>query len=95
MRLAQKAVANSGKGAIEIAQDLLVRKLGDLGGTDNAVSNKDPITEDFFDYYTQHFARPMEKTTMGAIQDLIEQGTMIQKKSSFQMTAAAALGPMV
>jgi len=51
MRLAQKAVANSGKGAIEIAQDLLVRKLGDLGGTDNAVSNKDPITEDFFDYY--------------------------------------------
>lgn len=93
MRLAQKAVANSGKGVIEIAQDLLVRKLGDLGGTDNAVSNKDPITEDF-DFYAQHFARPMEKITMGAIQDLIEQGTMIQKKSSFQMTAAAAPGPM-
>jgi len=92
MRLAQKAVANSGKGAIEIAQDLLVRKLGDLGGTDNAVSNKDPITEDFFDYYAQHFARPiLEKTTMGAIQNLIEQGTMIQKK----MTAAVAPGPMV
>jgi hypothetical protein len=43
----QKAIANSGKGTIEIAQDLLIKKLGDLVGTDNTGANKPPIPDEF------------------------------------------------
>jgi hypothetical protein len=45
--LVQKAIANSGKGTIEIAQDLLIKKLGDLVGTDNTGANKPPIPDEF------------------------------------------------
>ena len=90
-RLAQKAIANSGKGTIEIAQDLLIKKLGDLAGTDNTGANKPPLP-DKFDLYAQHFARPIEKTMMDAIQDLIEHGALIQKKSGNQGEAAVAPG---
>jgi hypothetical protein len=76
----KKAIAHSRKGAIEIAQDLLVKKLGDLAGKNS--------TPDDFDIYAQHFARPLEKTTMEAIQDLIEHGAMIQKKDNIQREAA-------
>jgi hypothetical protein len=31
-RLAQKAAINSGKGSMEVAQELLAKKLGELGG---------------------------------------------------------------
>lgn len=70
-RLAQKASANTGKGTIEIAQTLLVKKLGDLAGADKAAPDSNTNTEEF-DLYAQHFTRPMEKTMLGAIQDLIE-----------------------
>jgi hypothetical protein len=86
-RLAKKAIAHSGKGAIEIAQDLLVKKLGDLAGTVNMGTSKNSTPDDF-DLYAQHFARPLEKTTMEAIQDLIEHGAMIQKKDGIQREAA-------
>jgi hypothetical protein len=78
-RLAKKATTNSGKGAIEIAQELLVKKLGNLAGTVDMGTNKLPTPDDF-DLYAQHFARPLEKSTMEAIQHLIEHGAMIQKK---------------
>ncbi|CAD6255677.1 unnamed protein product [Miscanthus lutarioriparius] len=86
-----KAITNSGKGMIEIAKDLLIKKLGDLAGTDNTGANKPPIPDEF-DLYAQHFARPVEKATMDAIQDLIEHGALIQKKCDNQGEAAAAPG---
>ena len=60
-RLAKKAANNVGKGAIQIAQELLVKKLGDLSGME-----KDPINDEF-EFYALHFERPMEKNTMEAI----------------------------
>lgn len=89
-RLAQKAIANSGKGSMEIAHDLLVKKLGNLAGIDNTSIVKHPC--DDFDLYVQHFARPVEKTTMDAIQDLIEHGAKIQKKAGDQREAAGTPG---
>jgi len=76
IRLAQKSTANVGKTSIELAQELLVKKLGALGRpahSDNHVNS----LPGRIDLYAQHFSRPMDKTTMGAIQDLIEQGGMI------------------
>jgi hypothetical protein len=72
-RLAKKAMANSGKGTVQIAHDLLVRKLGDLGGTGNNASRKISPSDEF-EFHAQHFARPLEQFTMEAIQDLIEHG---------------------
>ena len=60
---------NPWRWAIEIAQDLLVKKLGELAHIDNTDTVPNP---DDFDLYAQHFARPVEKTTMDAIQDLIK-----------------------
>jgi hypothetical protein len=71
---------------------LLIKKLGDLVSTDNTSANKPPIPEEFDHLYAQHFARPIEKTTMDAIQDLIEHGALIQMKSGNQGEAAAAPG---
>lgn len=38
--------------------------------------------ESDFDFYAQHFERPMEKNKMEAIQTLIEQNNMKQKKGN-------------
>jgi hypothetical protein len=92
-RLAQKALANAGKGTIEIAQELLVRKLGDLVGTAsdannntaNAASDANNNTADA-DFYMQHVARPVEKKTMEAIQVLIEHGAKVQEKNGAPRT---------
>jgi hypothetical protein len=85
-RLAKKATSNLGKGAIQIAQELLIKKLGDLSGI-----AKEPTNGDFeFEFYAQHFERPMEKNTMEAIQELIEQGNISQKKGHNQRSVAAA-----
>jgi hypothetical protein len=82
-RLAKKAANNVGKSTIQIAQELLVKKLGDLSGME-----KDPINDEF-EFYAQHFERPMEKNTMEAIQKLIEQANTSQKKGHNQRDAAA------
>jgi hypothetical protein len=92
-RLAQKALANAGKGTIEIAQELLVRKLGDLAGTASdannntadAASDANNNTADA-DFYMQHVARPVEKKTMEAIQVLIEHGAKVQEKNGAPRT---------
>lgn len=91
MCLAQKAPANSRMGAIQIAQNLVIKKLGDLAGTASATPVKNTNTEDF-DLYAEHFVRPVEKATMDAIQDLIEHSAMIQKKSNDQGLASEAPG---
>jgi hypothetical protein len=91
-RLAQKAITNSGKGAIEIAQELLVKKLGDLAGANSAGTSSS--IPDEVDLYAQHFARPIEKTKMDAIQDLIEHGAAIKVKRGNQGEDAVAPGLM-
>jgi hypothetical protein len=62
--------------------------LGDLAGKVNTGTSKTSFSDDF-ELYAQHFARPMEKATMEAIQDLIEHGAMCQKKKSGNLREAA------
>jgi hypothetical protein len=52
------------------------KKLGDLAGEDPATEKPD------FDFYAQHFARPINKDKMDAITTLIEQRCKKQKKAS-------------
>jgi hypothetical protein len=85
-RLAQKAADNVGKGYIQIAQELLVKKLGDLSGEEVTQNTTD------FDYYAQYFQRPMEKNKMEAIKILIEEGGNKQKKGATLMKAATQVG---
>ena len=80
-----------GRGAVEIAQDLLSRKLGGLGSTVGNGSVNNANTDDF-DLYAQHFARSVEKITMEAIQDLIEHGAMVKKMEGAQKGVAETPG---
>jgi hypothetical protein len=68
--------------------------LGDPRGTvSNGIGkNSSP---DEFDFHAQHFARPLEKITMEAIQDLIEHdehNTTALKKEATQREIARTLG---
>lgn len=83
-RLAQKAAAHAGKDAIQIAQDLLAKKLGELTDDDNNQNDTK------FDFYAQHLDRPIDKPKMEAITVLIEQGANKQKKGITQRRATMA-----
>ena len=85
-RLAQKAKANSGKDAIQIAQDLLVTKLGELSGSVVQQSS------DEFNLYAQHFNRPIDKSKTEAIKVLIEEGIKQRKKGNNRKTMTVAPG---
>jgi hypothetical protein len=85
-RLAQKAATNSGKDAIQIAQELLVKKLGDLSGEEQQHNTDD------FEFYAQHFERPLDKSKMEAIQVLIEQGTKTHMKENNRKSTKVAPG---
>jgi hypothetical protein len=74
--LQKKAELNVGKDTTQVAQDLLIRKLGDLSGEEINHAETD------FDFYAQHFERPIDKSKMEAVQVLIEQGNKKLKKSS-------------
>jgi hypothetical protein len=86
-RLARKVANNVGKDAIQIARELLVKKLGDLSGEE-----KEPVSDEF-EFYAQHFARPMEKNTIEAIQGLIEHANGCQK-TGLNLTGATG-APML
>lgn len=84
---------NIGKDTIQIAQDLLVRKLGELSGVDNNTNN--PLDQDDqdnpdFDFYAQHFERPIQKAKMEAIQVVIEEGFKNMKKMKSSSIARPA-----
>jgi hypothetical protein len=67
-RLAKKAKTTEGKGAIQVVEELLVKKLGDLSP---------PTTQeeaDQFEFYAQHFEHPLTKEKMDALMVLIEVG---------------------
>jgi hypothetical protein len=86
IRLAKKAAANSGKDAIQVAQDLLIKKLGELSGADSPIDNTQNSSD--FDLYAQHFGNPIEKSKMEAIQVLIEQGAKMQNKDDMAVASS-------
>ena len=51
-RLADTAKSTEGKGAIQVAEDLLVKKLGDLSPKIGQLSTEQ------FEFFAQHFDRP-------------------------------------
>jgi hypothetical protein len=69
-----------------VAQDLLFKKLGDLAGENPREEGAD------FDFYAQHFQRPLDQTKMEAIQMLIEQENKKRKKSTTNKRMAAQVG---
>jgi hypothetical protein len=85
-RLAKKAELNVGKDAMQVAQDLLIRKLGELAGDE---TNTDELN---YDFYAQHFERPIEQSKMEAIQVLIEQGNKKMRKGSNMERRTAEVG---
>jgi hypothetical protein len=85
-RLRKKAELNEGRDTIQVAQDLLIKKLGDLAGEE---INQD---EADFDFFARHFERPIDKTKMEAIQMLIEHGNRKTKKSTNSKRMAARVG---
>ena len=80
----------SGKDAIQVAQDLLIKKLGELSGADCPIGNTQNSSD--FDLYAQHFDNPIDKSKREAVQVLIEQGVKIQKEGTTQKGAAVASG---
>lgn len=76
VRLAKKATLNVGKDPFQVAHNLLVKKLGDLAGEETIIDNPD------FEFYAQHFERPINKDKMDAIKTLIEQNCKKPKKSN-------------
>jgi hypothetical protein len=83
--LAKKTETNVGKDAIQIAQELLVKKLS----TDKAVPQQ---TENDIDLYAQHFERPINKPKMEALQHLIEHGTKKLNKTGNQPAGVPVAG---
>jgi hypothetical protein len=71
---------------VQVAQDLLIRKLGELVGDE---TNTDELE---YDFYAQHFERPIEQSKMEAIQVLIEQGNTKMKKGSNMERRTAEVG---
>jgi hypothetical protein len=81
-RLAKKAAANPGKDMMQLAQDLLIRKLGNLATESEPEPEHEP--EPDFEFYAQHFVRPLEMPKMEALKYLIENGTKKQKRQTTQ-----------
>lgn len=84
--LQKKVELNVGKDAVQVAQDLLIRKLGELAGEETNPDEPD------YDFYAQHFERPIEQSKMEAIQVLIEQGNKKMKMSSIKGMTTAEVG---
>jgi len=74
--LTAKAQSRIGKDTIQIAQDLLVKKLGELS-PDNQAANI-PNIESF----SQHLDQPLTKNNMEALQVLVEHGAKKMKKGA-------------
>jgi hypothetical protein len=77
VRLVDKAKANAGLGSIQLAQQLLVKKLGDL------IPESQQKTDDTFDslVQVQRLPRSFNKATMEALQVLVEEGNKTQNRN--------------
>jgi hypothetical protein len=80
LRLADKAKANVGLGSIQLAQQLLVKKLGDL------VPGSSQKSDDTFESLVQRLPRPFDKATMEALQVLVEEGNKAKNKKKSRVT---------
>jgi anti-sigma28 factor (negative regulator of flagellin synthesis) len=67
----------------------LIKKLGDLAGEEPAADEQEPD----FDFYAQHFRRPIEKNKMEAIRVLIEEGNKKMKMGSITRKMTDQVGP--
>ena len=81
-RLANKAKSRVGKDTLTIAQDLLIKKLGDLP------PRQDDANEVNIESFSQHLGNPINKAEMDAIQELIEHGAKLEKKTGKNKVAA-------
>jgi len=76
-RLADKAKLNPVKGSLNLAQRVLLNKLGELSPKLKQKANMD------FNSVVQHFQQPVTKMTMDALTVLVEQGNKaVSKKKS-------------
>jgi hypothetical protein len=75
-RLANKDKSKIGIGIIQVAQELLVKKLGDLS------PKLEPSAADQFEQFAQHLDRPLTKANMEALEALVEHGQQLKKKAT-------------
>ena len=80
-RLANKAKSKFGKGTIQVAQELLVKKLGDLS------PKLEPSAADQFEQFAQHFVRPLTKENMEALE-----GQQLKKKRATKTHSKQIIG---
>jgi hypothetical protein len=73
-RLANKAKRRDGKGAIQIAQELLAHKLKDLAP--NVVDSHNDLVQQL----VHHFDQPLSKGKIEAIKTLLKNGKQLKKK---------------
>ena len=81
-RLANKAKSRVGKDTLTVAHDLLIKKLGDL------TPRQDDANEVNIESFSQHLDNPLNKAEMDTIQDLIEHGAKLEKKTGKNKVAA-------
>ena len=74
IRLAEKSKTTQGKGAIQVAEELLIKKLGDL----SPLATQEEA--DQFDFFAQHLEHPLTKAKMDALTVLIEVGQQKNRK---------------
>jgi hypothetical protein len=84
-RLADKAKNNVGLGNLQLAQQVLVKKLGELIPDSQNKSNCN------FDSLVQQLPRPFNKTTMEALQVLLEEGNKAKSKKKSKVAPAPTM----
>ncbi|CAO2040981.1 unnamed protein product [Urochloa humidicola] len=84
-RLADKAKLHPGKDSIQLAQQVLISKLGELSPEpkEQADTNTD------FNKLAQHLPQPLTAGTMNAIQTLVEHGNQPRNKKRSKKIAPA------
>ena len=74
IRLAEKSKTTQVKGAIQVAKELLIKKLEDL----SPLATQEET--DQFEFFAQHLERPLTKAKIDALTVLIEVGQQKNKK---------------
>jgi hypothetical protein len=89
-RLANKMQARVGKDTMQLAQELLCKKLGELPVSPSCNEPNEPTVATF----SQHLDNPINKITMDALQGLVEHGSMMIKKNGGSKNKGAAAQTM-
>lgn len=71
-----------GKDTLTVAQDLLIKKLGEL------TPQQDDANVVNIESFSQHLDKPINKVEMDAIQELIEHGSKLEKRAGKNKVAA-------